>query len=137
MNDPDEFRLSKFTPTGKYQLLPILEGVDTYRASYRTGEVIVQPVPGELRIPWAARVDKGDFKAVMDRLITAVGHTTVRFIGVETPDGPDLIEDAREIIQPDDARPLYDAVHGFEFESTDDYGDPGVECPTLVGEWVP
>jgi hypothetical protein len=42
-------------------------------------------------------------------------------------------------VSPGDARPLYEVVHGFEFETVDyEHPDGDVEpCETLIGEWSP
>lgn len=134
----DELDFARFDPSGTpAELLPLLPDAPVYRVEFRSAEAVVQPTPGELRIPSIRRTDRGDFRGLMDALMSEVNRPTVRFVGVQHPDDPEELADAWGVVRPDDARPLYEAVHGFDFDRIDyTHPDGTVEpCDTLVGEW--
>lgn len=121
----------------EYRLLPILDdGGTVFKASHGTCDAVCQIVDDEVRIPYVARDERGDFKALMDELVRELdGHTKFRFVAIEHDS---LFNRALKIIQPDDARTLEEAVNGFEKETLREYrnSDGRIEpVETLIGHW--
>jgi hypothetical protein len=117
------------------RLLPILDDYKSFKAEYRTAEAVIQPVDGELRVPYVARRNPGDFKALMDVLTDELNHTRFRFIGTSVPPSEVFTK-----IGPSDARTIHEAVNGFTEETLREYvNDRGDIEPveTLVGDWKP
>lgn len=115
------------------RLLALKNPEKAVEAQHETCRAIVEPTPGEIRIPFVARVEKGDFCNFMDVLVEDLGHETVRFVAVDSPT-PDPLERMLDVMSPEDARSLSDAVNGFEREEINEYGQP---VETLVGAWTP
>lgn len=97
---------------------------------HRTAQAVIQVVGSEIWIPSVNRVEKGDFKALMDALVEELdGHNRFRFVAVYDESPSDIFPE----MAPDDARHIKEAVNGFEEEIVET--DDG-EAPTLVGNWT-
>lgn len=118
-------------------LLPFLENGKIARAKHRTARAVIQAAGKEVRIPFVARDQRGDFKRLMNRMTETLGHSRYRFVAVDRD--PEMTKIWR-ILAPKDARELKDVLRGFREETIEEYeNDAGVIEPvaTLVGDWNP
>lgn len=122
----------KITPV-ELNLLPVQNDEQAVTAHHETAKAVVDPVPGEIRIPYVSREERGDFANLMDVLVEDLECKDVRFVAVDGPDRQ-TIRRMLDLATPDDARTLKEAVHGFDEEEVDDYEEP---VNTLVGTWDP
>jgi hypothetical protein len=147
MSDGDGgLRIDRVDPEGsRLELLPLRDGDPVFRVTYRSATAIVQPDgaadPPEIRVPMVRRGQggRGEFAGLMDRLVAATDTRRVRFVGASTPEDAAPLQAMWDAVSPPDARPLYEAVDGFAFE-TETHEHPSGEpepCDCLVGEWSP
>lgn len=126
----------KFTRPSKSQLklLPLKRLRKAYVASHETAYAVFEPYDGEIRIAFVKREDKGDFKALMDRLVEELGHSRVRFVAT----GVNPLDEVVAEFEPSDSQTIHEAVNGFDVEMTEEYENSRgetEEIETLVGDW--
>lgn len=120
----------------QYVLLPILDDRKVVQVEHKTAKAVIQPVDDELRIPYVSSEERGDFKSLMDNLVNALnGHNKIRFVG--TSEAPKVLS---QMLGDSTSQSIYEAVHGFEKEPTEEYTDSAdntEEIETLIGRWEP
>lgn len=114
---------------------PVRDDRTLYHARYRTAHAVFYPDTdaNELRVPEITRREKGDFSALMDKIVEEIGCSRIRFTNVfltGTPASTLMMEMA-----PDDAKPLDQVLDGFEHETENWECWDDQKADTLVGEW--
>jgi len=119
------------------RLLPIHDAERAYTVKHETCKAIFETYDGEVRIAYVAREERGDFKALMNRLTEELNNPVFRFVeieGLRESEFKELVERH----EPDDARSITEAVNGFDRETIHEYENSNGEIEpveTLVGRW--
>lgn len=116
--------------------LPVNESIpgNVYEVTQNTGRAIINPRPGEIRIPFVRREEKGDFRTLIDSMVREFECRKIRFVNLQNYD---IL--MRLGFIPADSRPLEEVAVGFKREEESWVGENGeMKGPveTLVGYWT-